>query len=289
MFPAITDALACSENDNLRSKYVRKLIQSPRPSLNRTSEANIPRTIIQYWDDPDNLPPDVRECIDSWHVLTKGNFRQIVFDDNEARRFIASHFGERHLNAFDHCYHPAMRCDYFRLCYLFVNGGFYVDVDELYQGAGIDHFFENNQLKLQPLCYEVSSDSMIGPSRFIGQLESASDWIFYFNNNPVITPAKHPVIGMALKRATALLTNSKAQLEIQSTTGPGNLTASVVYYFLSHKEIKPDDHLFIISDWDRFSISRWPLSYRNDSRNWRIGAKFSEKKGRIKHDVNEPF
>ena len=94
---------------------------------------------------------------------------------------------------------------------------------------------------------------------------------------------------MALERATTLLTNSEGQLEIQSTTGPGNLTASVVYYFLSQKAVKPKADLFIISDWEGFSISPWPLSYRNDSRNWRIGAKSSEKKGRIKHDVNEPF
>lgn len=289
MSPTLTDALACSENDSSRSEYVRRLVQSPPPSPYRAPKPNIPRTIIQYWNDLENLPPDVRECIDSWQVLSKGNFKQIVFDDKKARRFIACHFSVRYLKAFDRCYHPAMRCDYFRLCYLFINGGFYVDADELYQGAGVNHFFDNNQLKLQPLCYEVRSDTMIEPARFINQVEDASDWIFYFNNNPIVSPAKHPVLGMALQRATTLLTKSEGQLEIQSTTGPGNLTASVVYYFLSQKVMKPENHLFIIPNWERISISPWPLSYRNDSRNWRIGAKSSETTGGIKHDVNEPY
>jgi hypothetical protein len=28
-----------------------------------------------------------------------------------------------------------MRCDYFRLCYIYRQGGFYVDADEIYQGG----------------------------------------------------------------------------------------------------------------------------------------------------------
>jgi mannosyltransferase OCH1-like enzyme len=256
MPPIPTEALACSENDKSRSEYIKKLIQSPQPSEHSATKVNIPRTIVQFWDD-----------------LAKANFSHIVFDDNEACLFISNSFNEKYLAAFDKCYHPAMRCDYFRLCYLLQKGGFYIDADERYQGAEIDYFFENNQLKLQPLCYEVSSGQMIEPKRFIDNAESAPDWIFYFNNNPIVSPANHPVIGLALERTTDLLINSKSKLEIQSTTGPGNLTASVVYYFLSRMGGKDEDHLSIISDWERFSISPWPLSYRNDSRNWRIGAK----------------
>ena len=50
-----------------------------------------------------------------------------------------------------------MRCDYFRLCFMARNGGFYVDADEVYQDVDCEYLFEDGRLKLQPLCYEMST------------------------------------------------------------------------------------------------------------------------------------
>lgn len=269
----LTEAAAFSEDDGMRSEYIRKLVQYTQPILNSSRNQRIPKTIVQFWDDLQKLPPDVNECMNSWGKLAPCDFKHLIFDDKEARNFISEHFDSQNLAAFDRCYHPAMRCDYFRLCYLYINGGFYIDADELYQGKALEHLFENNLLKLQPLCYEASSGLMMEPQRFINNKERSSDWIFYFNNNPIISPPKHPVIHLALKRATDLLVDSPTRLEIQSTTGPGNLSASVVNYFVSKVSGDPNEQLYIIPDWESFSISPWPLSYRNDARNWRIGAK----------------
>lgn len=269
----LTKATEFSENDGTRSEYVRTLVQSTQSLLERSFSQSVPRTIIQYWDDLQNLPSYVKECMDSWKPLSRRNFEQMIFDDNDARNFIFDYFNSENLAAFDRCYHPAMRCDYFRLCYLYLKGGFYIDADELYQGKSVDYLFDNGQLKLQPLCYEASSGLMIDPQRFINSNERAPDWIFYFNNNPIISPPRHPIIRLALNRATNLLINSKTRLEIQSTTGPGNLSASVVNYFVSKGASNPHEQLYIIPDWESFFVSPWPLSYRNDARNWRIGAK----------------
>ena len=121
--------------------------------------------------------------------------------------------GHRYLQAFDLCYHPAMRCDYFRLCYILVNGGFYVDADEVYQGTECGRLFCDNRLKVQPLCYDKISDNMISPDLFIGKCKSSGNWIFYINNNPIISPAHHPIIHLALERATHILLNSSERPE----------------------------------------------------------------------------
>jgi hypothetical protein len=56
---------------------------------------------------------------------------------------------------------------------------------------------------------------------------------------------------------------------VQAITGPGNLTASLVEHVVDRGSDKRTDFSFI-RDWDRISTSRWPLSYRNDERNWRL-------------------
>ena len=103
----------------------------------------------------------MRECIRSWEPLRGLGFERIVFDDASARWFIERQFGPQYAAAFDVCYHPAMRCDYFRLCYILAMGGFYVDADEVFLGPFDESWFHGNRLKVQPLCYDRSTDAMV--------------------------------------------------------------------------------------------------------------------------------
>jgi len=112
---------------------------------------------------------------------------------------------------------------------------------------------------------------MIKPDNFIKKQEYSDDWTFYVNNNPLIAPAYHPVIQLALDRATDILLSClKERLEIQSTTGPGNLTASLVRHSITSKNKGRTPDFSILPDWESTSISPWPLSYRDDERNWRL-------------------
>lgn len=268
----LLDAVAYAEDDYQRSCHARQLIQTtrlPSPELSPAS-TSIPKVIVQFWDDLTRMPEDVKECISSWESLLEHGFKKLIFDDCAAKHFIARNYESMYVKAFERCHHPAMRCDYFRLCYILLNGGFYVDADEVYQGGNLNSFFNDNSLKLQPLCYDAETGTMVDSDVFINNKHHSSKWIFYFNNNPIISPARHPIIRLALNRATKILTNADGRPEIQSTTGPGNLTASVVAYTLSQGFTCNSPDLFILSDWDAISISRWPLSYRNDERNWRI-------------------
>ena len=111
---------------------------------------------------------------------------------------------------------------------------------------------------------------MVDPVIFFNPDRHSQDWIYYVNNNPIIAPSGHPIIRIALNRATELLLNCEGIPEIQSTTGPGNLSASLVMHSLtSNWRIEGKDFLRL-SDWSAFSVSPWPLSYRNDQRNWRL-------------------
>ena len=227
--------------------------------------------VIQFWHDAGGVPKDVRDCLESWTPLVSQGFKRVFFDDCSARRFIFGRIGHRHAAAFDLCHHPAMRCDFFRMCYLVASGGFYVDADEDYQGGDYEPLFDDDLLKIQPLCYDRVTDSMIDVDVFAQGDEWSPEWTYYVNNNPIIAPSGHPILQMALARATRLiLTNPLSHMDIQSTTGPGNLTASLVAHSITAECSGAARNFSLLKDWDSVSISRWPLSYRTDERNWRL-------------------
>jgi mannosyltransferase OCH1-like enzyme len=253
-----------------RSEFIRSLVQKSRASQTADNEAlGAPNTIVQFWHDPVQLPEDVRECISSWSKWETYGFAHRVFDTAGAGEFISASLGPNHARAFTRCYHPAMQADYFRLCYLFVEGGLYVDADDVCIASDIASLFDGRRLKVQPLCYDIESDSMVSPEEFLQPGANDEGWIFYVNNNPLIASQGDPVIKHALERATQLL-HSAADgefPEIQSTTGPGNLSRTI---FELGESSASDDRVLVLHDWDLIAVSRWPLSYRRDARNWRL-------------------
>jgi mannosyltransferase OCH1-like enzyme len=184
---------------------------------------------VQFWHDLGHLPPDVEACVRSWTVWERSGFSHRLFDRHTARAFISRSLGSRHELAFEHCYHPAMQSDYFRLCYMLIEGGIYVDADDECVGTDIGWLAEDPRLKLQPLCYDVATGTMVKPVVFLRAEAYDPSWIFYFNNNPLIAGPGHPIIDYALSQATGVLeTAGEDKLpEIQTATGPGNLSKSI--------------------------------------------------------------
>jgi len=260
------------EHHRQRSAFIRGLVQRAegQPLINDRYTQGTPRTIVQFWHNLQELPEDIKECIASWTRWTTSGLKHHLFDENSAKAFICTSLGVRHERAFELCYHPAMQADYFRLCYLLVKGGFYVDADEVCVGTQIDWLFDDGRLKVQPLCYDIASGTMVNPSAFLHIDAYDPSWIFYFNNNPLVANQGHPIIERALRKATELLELAGDDVlpEIQTTTGPGNLSKSIFELGTTLGGVEGD--LMILRDWDSFAVSKWPLSYRNDARNWRL-------------------
>jgi mannosyltransferase OCH1-like enzyme len=260
------------QDDRARSEFVREFVQNSNEPARAPSAylAQPPRRIVQFWDDLNRLPEDVRMCMESWKRLEQSGFELQVFDANSARDFIRAHLGSRYESAFNKCYHPSMQSDYFRYCYIYTKGGFYIDADDVYHGSTIDHLFTDGRLKLQPFCYDIATAQMVSPSIFVNPLANSMNWIFYFNTTPLIATRQHPIIERALLNATASLEqNPQGPLpEVQATTGPGNLTRSV-FEILANDPCRKGA-LLVVRDWETIATSKWPLSYRNDKRNWRL-------------------
>lgn len=259
------------ENDQFRSTFMRHLmLMSPQAyDLSPAPCSTIPKVLVRFWDAADAVPDDVQACLGTWEPLRADGFDLLIFNDESAAAYIEDRFGRRQVEAFHQCRHPAMRSDYFRLCYILASGGFYVDADDVLTHARWPLVYQDDRLKLQPLCYDIPSTQMVPTSELWHAGPSDDNRIFYVNNNPLVAPPNHPVVRDALQRATRALLSSERSNDIQSMTGPGNLTAALAAHA---RELalagKPRD-FELMRFWDEIADTRWELSYRADERNWR--------------------
>lgn len=263
------------EDDALRSTFMRHLMltasaadSTPDAELRPAATCTIPRVLIRFWDA--QIPADVQACLDTWESLRADGFDLLTFTDATAAAYIEETFGPRQLAAFDRCHHPAMRSDYFRLCYVLASGGFYVDADDVLTLGQWPLLYQDDRLKVQPLGYDISSTLMVDSAELWQAGPNDADRIFYVNNTPLVAPPGHPVVRAALLRATQALLSGRHLHDIQAVTGPGNLTATLAAHArdLALAGKAPDFEL--MRSWNRIAETRWHLSYRADQRNWRL-------------------
>jgi mannosyltransferase OCH1-like enzyme len=271
-----TYRLGFEEDDGLRSDFIRHLTiaqldRRARRSSHSTieSEESIPPTLVRYWHDPDDLPPDVSECLATWEPLRRDGVSVHTFNDKSASRFIADRFTSLEVSAFERCRHPAMRSDYFRMCFLFAEGGLYVDADDVLLGDHWRSLFEGSKVKVEPLCFDIDRDGML-PAEDLAQRDLATEnRIFYVNNDPIAAPPSHPLIERALIRSTRKLLGEDDRPEIQSTTGPGNFSAALAAHAHELEALGAQPDYELLLDWHLLAQPRWNLGYRADERNWR--------------------
>jgi mannosyltransferase OCH1-like enzyme len=86
----------------------------------------IPLVVYQTWYTKD-LPLTMKNNVDN---LKNQNpeFKFFLYDDDENRDFIKDNFNEEILEAYDTLIPGAYKADLWRLCMLFINGGFYIDI-----------------------------------------------------------------------------------------------------------------------------------------------------------------
>ncbi|MBN8875563.1 MAG: hypothetical protein J0H67_22230 [Rhodospirillales bacterium] len=185
-----------------------------------TAEARIPRTLIQFWDKAP--PPDeIQALSDAWRQFF-GPARYTLFNDADAARFILSTYGSEIQDLYLACYHPAMKADFFRLLYLNVFGGFYVDADdELMAGAA----WLMRQTTDAELIVVTAVPSEDGGERKLN-----------LNNLFIACIPGHPVIKAALDFVISALraaARAGTRPSIWGTTGPGALTRGLIAILLS--------------------------------------------------------
>lgn len=95
-------------------------------SLDNTGYDEIPKVVYQTWS-THTLPPIMKETCEKFKE-DNPEFQYVLFDDDECRKFIETHFEGGVLNTYDSLLPGAFKADLWRYCVLYVNGGVYLDI-----------------------------------------------------------------------------------------------------------------------------------------------------------------
>lgn len=213
--------------------------------------ANIPRTIVQFWSQ-DDVPEDVARTIATWRKENP-DYRHMLFNDRQAATYIAEHF-ERAARAFALCRHPAMKSDFFRICFILREGGFYVDADDA--------------------CVRPLDDlrEAIGNANFVALLSSDSA-PYVFNGFLAGNPGNrimHSALDDMVERIEQAEIHGQST-DIWHTTGPGLITRAVSRWFMAD-QTEAQDALFLTPhQYNHFAREAEDLNYKSTAEgNWRL-------------------
>ncbi|MCP9938095.1 hypothetical protein, partial [Cyanobium sp. Aljojuca 7A6] len=209
----------------------------------------VPHQMMQYWNTP-QPPADIASIMATWEG-TKGIDYQ-RFDRQSARHFLASRLGKEWETAFSAANSPAEESDYFRLCWIMLEGGMYVDGDDRLVG---------------------DASALIGAHRGLTVYAEPHGFI---SNNLVLAPPHHPAIvwaAAAARRALAERHNDSTW----SKTGPGLLSRAVAWYLSRTQARCEKADLTIRPRWElgREVQVHVPLPYKSTRRYWNAAGKIA--------------
>ncbi|MCP9926727.1 glycosyltransferase family 32 protein [Cyanobium sp. CH-040] len=153
--------------------------------------------LVQFWHSP-QAPQDVRALLASWE--RDPYFKYSRYDQKSADAFIGANFNLRVLEAYRKCAIPAMQADFFRYCFLYVNGGAYVDADT------------ENSGRLNELLEGRSRGLLMNRERRV-----ANDFLY-------VCSANDPLFARVIECATNNI-EGRISNNVWKVTGPGIMTS----------------------------------------------------------------
>jgi len=203
----------------------------------------IPKTIVQFWDSPD-IPDDIARLMKSWDRCE--GFEHRIFNDHSALTFIEENCSPRVLKAFRMANHPAMRSDIFRLAYLAVRGGVYVDADDLCR-------------------HDIGPLLTPGFDLILMQENLAS-----IGNNVIAAAPGQPCIEFILSTIVDLVLEQQGN-NVWFLTGPGALSSGFCRYYrqqLGRARLPEGIRVMTVYSLYDFISPHIPCRHKNDERHW---------------------
>jgi mannosyltransferase OCH1-like enzyme len=206
----------------------------------------IPKRIVQFWHSK-TPPPDVAELMASWREQ-QPDYDYFIFDDASAAEFLLKRGLAAERNALRRAKSATQRADLFRLAYLAVEGGFYVDADDRCI-ASIDHFVRS---RTQFASYQEPYGTIA--NNFIGAVPG------------------HAIVVAALHAAVEAVNRGDHDI-IWLSTGPGLLTRAFARWVtqVSHDALK---EVTILELWEaqRFIGIHCLAEYKRSREHWSRAA-----------------
>jgi len=130
-------------------------IQSCDESSPSSPSSPIPKRVMQTWEHK-QLNPEFQAIADTWKTHNP-QYEFVLMDAAEREQFIRAHFERAVVTAYQQIIPGAYKSDLFRYCYLWVNGGVYVDIDTLCLGS-LDDFLTPGAELVIPIDLNLSAN-----------------------------------------------------------------------------------------------------------------------------------
>jgi hypothetical protein len=217
---------------------------------------DIPKCIIQFWDS-EEPPPDVRAAMESVRAMNP-DYEYKQFTDESARIFMQEIYGDYFVELYDACYHPAMKSDFFRVAFLAINGGIYIDADES---------------AYRPLSELIG----IHPDKdFFVRLSVRH---FFVTNGFIACPPSHKIMFRVLlniKDAMVEYLESGLRPNIWDATGPTQFTRALAESMIDAAMDRDRETIrkvgFILHHTLNGFVATTPMEYKSSRANWRVAA-----------------
>ena len=130
-------------------------IQSCDESSPSSPSSPIPKRVMQTWEHK-RLGAEFQDIVDTWKTHNP-QYEFVLMDAEEREQFIRAHFERAVIDAYTRIIPGAYKSDLFRYCYLWVNGGVYVDIDTLCLGK-LDDFLTPGAELVVPIDLNLSAN-----------------------------------------------------------------------------------------------------------------------------------
>lgn len=168
----------------------------PRSSIDTPQK--IPRRIVQT-NEKDVVPSAMKEAIDKLLSLNP-EYEYFYFTDQDAMEFIEANFNADVIKAYKKVNPGAFKADLFRYCYLYINGGVYLD-------TGMN--------AIKPLRSIIRENDM-----FISAEDNGHKAIY---NAIMMSVPGHPILRKAIDDSVTTILAEEYGPEMLYITGPGRL------------------------------------------------------------------
>jgi hypothetical protein len=182
----------------------------------------IPKKIYQSWKTKE-LDPKMSQLVDETKKLNP-EYEYELYDNKDCADFIFKHFGQSYLNAFDVLIPGAFKCDFWRYCILYIQGGVYMDID---------------MVPLIPFREIISeNDEFVSIVDFKHSLVPRCGIFQAF----IAVVPKHPILLYALQLSFANIVTRRVEIDNFSVAGPVVMGIAVNLNWnkkVTHSSIEP--------------------------------------------------
>lgn len=194
--------MLCDRWQKRKIKIEPEIEEGEVVSLSNRSRRETPRYdqkipfVIMQTNEKSTIPEGMFNAIMKTQELNP-EYKYLYFDDGGARKYLKKYYSKRFVEAYDDLIPGAYKADFFRYCFLYMNGGVYMDT---------------GMVSIEPLRKFIKSND-----RFVSVEDDGCSGIY---NAFIACVPKHPIIKECLNRCIINIESGFIGTNTLQITGP---------------------------------------------------------------------